>query len=143
MPLHEATMWFFSSGLKSSDPKARRRAVEKLAGDPRHVVSITNALHDKNPAVRQAAAQAIAKYDQFDFASEAQFKAVQQELVRILRDPVVDVRLCAALTLRKLNWKPATDPERATFEIALGNPKGALVAGEAAIGPLLAELKHQ
>src|SRR3954453_21064170 len=135
--------WSSSSGLKSKDPKARRKAIEKLAGDPKHVEGITAALQDKTPAVRQAAAQALAKYDQFDFPSEKQHAAALQALVRTLRDPNIDVRLCAGMALRKMNWKPASEHERAVFEIALGNPRGALLAGEAAVGPLLAELKHE
>src|SRR5436190_20326141 len=136
-------MFWRTFGLKSKDANSRRKAIEKLAGDSSHIESIAAALHDKSPIVRHAAAQGLAKYDQFDFTSDAQHKNVITGLIRTLRDAHNDVRLCAALALRKLNWRPATDQERAVFEIALGNPKGALFAGDAAVAPLLAELKHQ
>lgn len=136
-------MFWKNFSSKSNDGHARRKAIERMAGDPKHIDALVACLADKTPAVRHAAAQALAKYGEFDFASDKQQKGVLQALVRTLRDQNIEVRQCAALALRKLGWKPAADQERAIFEIALGNPRGALFAGEAAIAPLLAELKHQ
>jgi hypothetical protein len=41
-----------------------------------------------------------------------------------------------------LNWKPANKEELARFEIALGNTRAAARAGNAAVNPLISELKQ-
>ncbi|HEX4343913.1 MAG TPA: HEAT repeat domain-containing protein [Verrucomicrobiae bacterium] len=150
--------------LKSGDPQVRRLAVERLAEsnslqavealvsclcdkdaivrrtaarafseitDGRSVTALVTALNDSNYEVRGAAALALGR--QGDLSS---IKA----LIHCLRDPKSRVRNAAALSLRKLGWKPRDKEDHALFEIALGNPRGAVRAGSDAVAPLASEL---
>jgi len=130
---------FKAFGLGSKDPGMRQQAIEKLAGNPRNVEKLLTYLEDKDANVRDAASVALSK---IKLPAGEKNEALFQTLVRLLKTPDVEVRLCAATVLRKLDWRPANDQERVLLEIALGNLRGAAALGAAAVTPLLAELKH-
>jgi len=150
--------------LRSHNPQIRRLAVENLAAskdihavellvgclcdsdtivrhvaahafisitDQRSITALIKALADPNHEVRAAAALALGR--QGDLASI-------KPLIHSLRDPKSRVRNSAAIGLRKLGWKPHSKEDHALFEIALGNPRGAVRSGDEAVSPLASEL---
>jgi HEAT repeat protein len=62
-------------------------------------------------------------------------------LVASLNDWNGEVRAAAASALRQLGWRPRTEGETARFEIALGNTRVAVFAGDAALDPLVSEIR--
>ena len=90
-------------------------------------------MRDANSDVRGAAATALGRLGDPQAADA---------LARALKDPKTTVRVRAGFALRNLGWQPSTSEEQARFDIALGNPRAALRAGEAAVPPLASELNH-
>jgi HEAT repeat protein len=139
--------------LKSSNPRMRCKAVDKLSGSshPSDSELIVASLEDKDPEVRSAAVRALAKAnrpgtqealigalrDTSFQVREAAARALGRPgelssanaLAESLRDPDAAVRIAAAGALRTIGWKPATKEELAWFEIALGNMPAAVSAG--------------
>jgi HEAT repeat protein len=98
-------------------------------------------LQSKNPQVRRKAIERVRKaaarltYSKEDWTTSV--------LVKALEDPEPDIRACAASALRRMGWTPANAQERASFEVARGNIRGAGLRGNAAVGALLLELQHR
>jgi HEAT repeat protein len=60
----------------------------------------------------------------------------------LLNDPKATVRTAAGTALKNLGWTPATPEEKAVFEVASGNARGAAFAGQAGVKALVTDLKH-
>src|SRR5258708_4267457 len=161
-------VWWNNLRLKSKDPQTRRKAIETL--DPETGISahtfelLTASLSDSESGVRSAAVRTLAATNDErvvdlvlpllrDASPEVRQSAatslgrlgdpqVTCVLVAALKDPVPNVRTSAAMALRNLSWRPPNGDEQALFEVALGNARAAALHGEAAIPPLVTELKH-
>lgn len=153
--------------LKSANPKARLHAVQSLgsSGKEKAVKPLLRSLSDPDARVRSAAAKALGHLQSeralqlllpclADKRSEVRKAAVislryqgdgraSRALAPLLKDPDVQVRAATASTLRKLDWHPANEEERAAFEVASGHVLSATFSGRAAIAPLVQTLKHQ
>src|SRR5439155_11427394 len=159
-------VWWNNLQLKSRNPEARRKAIEALKppGDERTLEILVAALADDDGEVRGAAARAFEQIKHPN-AGPALIAAVRQGspdlrqaavtalghlgdvsptrlLADLLKHSNPAMRAAAAGALRRLAWKPSTREEQALFEIALGNTRAAAFAGEAALQPLVTELKH-
>jgi HEAT repeat protein len=119
--------------LSDADPIVRRIAAQAFStiADKRSISALIKALSDGNHEVRASAAIALGR--QGDLSSIS-------SLIYALRDPKSRVRNSAATSLRKLGGKPRSKEDHALFEIALGNPRGAVRSGSEAVSPLASEL---
>jgi HEAT repeat protein len=89
-------------------------------------------LRDTNDGVRETAASSLGRLRD---------ERATNPLLWALKDDSWAVRAAAANALKSLGWKPASQEEMAFFEIATGHAGAATHAGEAAVVPLVNELK--
>ena len=129
------TFELLSAGLQDADPQVRCAAARVLGElkDERSVDLLMSILSDRTPSVRQAGATAL--------GALGNPRAIGL-LAKILKAPSPQDRASAGAALRSLGWVPATAEERALFEVAIGNARAAALGGEAAVDPLVSELRH-
>jgi HEAT repeat protein len=159
--------WWNNLKLSSKSAEVRAKAIENLDGpdDKRTLELLMAALEDESEQVRTAAMQAF-KRIQPSNAGPALISAAfhspnpgsrqaavaalghlgdprtARELTGLLKDADPFLRNAAAVSLKKLGWRPSDKEEQALFDVALGNTRAATFVGEAALRPLLTELKH-
>ncbi|ALA56630.1 HEAT repeat domain-containing protein [Nitrospira moscoviensis] len=80
--------------IRDRDASVRRTAAEALGkiGDPAAEPALVQALHDPEPAVREAAARSVARLPSFG-------EATTHQLISLLKDPEPPVRRAAAMGL--------------------------------------------
>ena len=91
------------------DFRARVRAAFALGGSPSHRSALERALRDENPAVRSAAATALAR-----IRDRRSLRALQ----RARRDESVSVRLAVERTIQTIDSAPASRAARAVPPVA-------------------------
>ncbi|MGD8559569.1 MAG: HEAT repeat domain-containing protein, partial [Gammaproteobacteria bacterium] len=123
------------SSVHDSDAEVRIKAVNALStlDDPRAVSALIEILKDYQPAVRKATAAALVKVDD---------PGIIKPLKNLLDDPDVAVRETARQTLLAKNWQPTSKKEQAQYCIARRDWLKCEALGQAAIEPLLLELKQ-
>src|SRR6266545_6480532 len=120
------------AALKDWNSDVRLAAMEalvKLAGAS--VEPLLTALMDQDGVVRRSAAEVLGKIKDA--------RAVEPLLTR-LADQSSDVRRHAARALEAMGWQPENPTHRALWAIAAGRFEAVVVAGVAAVEPLVATL---
>ncbi len=159
-------VWLDVKRLKAKDAATRSKAIANLQGctDLGALEAVAALLADDDPEVRAAASAMLATNaaedtvrlllgalgHPSDLAREAAAHALGQRgdptlcdaLEGLLRDEAPLVRAAAAGALRRLGWHPASTQDRALFDVATGNARGAVFSGDAALQPLVRDLKH-
>lgn len=117
--------------LSRKDESCRKLAALALGkiADAKAIDALLAALGDESGDLRSTILLAL---------SDVMDQRIVPALVDHVRDPDVNVRKNAASLLKKFNWLPQNDEERAWQAIAVGEWKGIVACGSSAVEPLLA-----
>lgn len=131
-------LWWTLRQLKSSNKQKRRQAAVELgeSSDARAVEPLVAALGDEDWEVRNEAVRSLSK-----ISSER----ATESLVFALKHESDSVRSGAVMVLKEIGWKPADNEQRVLIALMEGGVKydHMVGMGEAAVGPLVAELKRK
>jgi len=124
-----------AAGLNDDDLKVRCAAATVLGdlNDERGVDLLIPLLSSTSPDLRQTAAVAL---------GHLRDPRAIDPLVQMLRSANPQDRAKAGAALRDLGWTPINTDDHALFEVAIGNARAAAFRGEAAVDPLVSELRH-
>ena len=128
-----ATIELIAAGLGDEDAGVRAAAATAMGstGNERATESLLPLLRDANPEVRRAAVMGL---------GQVRDGRASAAVATLLHDVSASVRQGAALALERMGWRPSSEEEQASYEIALGNTRAASLKGQAAVNPLLSEL---